>query len=145
MRTRSAARPKLLQLTGSEVYSAILPGNMLVAEALRPDIGSSPELNEAPRFSDFLQSQHLHAPTLRLIYRPNAVRFTFDNVPNFPEGWAGWTQYISADASVADIIEQLVDSVGATRVVVQGTKTSRVEYALQLRGEQGATATSRVR
>lgn len=80
--------------------------------------------------SDFLLTSHLHAPSLRLIYLPYELQVTFIHIPAFPEGW-GWRQWIGGETTVAEALEQLIETLGVRKVILHGAKTARVEYVLQ--------------
>jgi hypothetical protein len=94
-------------------------------------------------FSDFILSSHLHTPRLRLVCgAPGlAVRLRFAHVPEVYDGWDGRVCFLPAAADPAagatgsgstasELVEAVCDELGVRRVVLQGSKSARVEYAL---------------
>ncbi len=70
-------------------------------------------------------------PKLRLVYLPLSLDIVFRHVPEIPEGFQHlW--FVAAGMTAGDIIDTLIDELGIRRVVLMGTKSARVEYALEL-------------
>ncbi|PWN41049.1 hypothetical protein IE81DRAFT_315743 [Ceraceosorus guamensis] len=104
-------------------------------------------------FSDFALSSHLHAPRLRLVCgAPGlAVRIRFAHVPEIYDGWDGRVCFLPAPAALetgsvgagstaADLLEAVCDELGIRRVVLQGSKSARVEYGLASLPESPSSA-----
>lgn len=105
---------------------------------------STPPRADQPRtqFSDFVLTQHLQAPSLRLCYVPDAVRVEVRHIPGFAEGWHWEHLFLTADMTAAETVEAIVEELGVRKVVVQGHKTARVEYVIQMiDSKQGARFT----
>lgn len=94
-------------------------------------------------FSDFALSSHLHTPRLRLVCgAPGlAVRLRFAHVPEIYDGWDGRVFFVPAPwdgvgpasgsgTRVSEAVEAICEELGVRRVVLQGSKSARVEYAL---------------
>ncbi|SAM77134.1 related to Diaphanous protein homolog 1 [Ustilago bromivora] len=100
------------------------------------------DLSSPTAFSDFLLSSHLHTPRLRLVCGAPGlkVRLRFGHVPEIYDGWDQRTWFMPADAtipgasghgsSVAEVVEAVCEELGIRRVVLQGSKSARVVYAL---------------
>ncbi|KAJ1032638.1 hypothetical protein NDA16_000661 [Ustilago loliicola] len=100
------------------------------------------DLSSPTAFSDFLLSSHLHTPRLRLVCGAPGlkVRLRFGHVPEIYDGWDQRTWFLPADAtvlgatghgsSVAEVVEAVCEELGIRRVVLQGSKSARVVYAL---------------
>ncbi|SNX82525.1 related to Diaphanous protein homolog 1 [Melanopsichium pennsylvanicum] len=100
------------------------------------------DLSSPTAFSDFLLSSHLHTPRLRLVCGAPGlhVRLRFGHVPEIYDGWDQRTLFLPADASiqgatgsgstVAESVETICEEFGIRRVVLQGSKSARVVYAL---------------
>lgn len=100
------------------------------------------DLSSPTAFSDFLLSSHLHTPRLRLVCgTPGlSLRLRFGHVPEIYDGWDQRTWYLPADATsqgatgvgstVGEAIEAVCEELGIRRVVLQGSKSARVVYAL---------------
>lgn len=135
-------------LTCSYLQIALLDTILPIHDALQPtsEARSSetdarahePSISTSAKSSDFILSSHLHAPRLRLVYKPHVISVTLYHIPGFPEGWNRWRQYVSAEMTTSDALEQLMETLGVRKVIVQGTKTARVEYVLQVPGKDGA-------
>jgi len=88
------------------------------------------------QFSDFVLTQHLQSPSLRLCYLPNSVEVEFQHIPAFPEGWK-WKMFLSAEMTAGETVEAIVEELGVRKVVIQGHKTARVEYVVQVIDSSG--------
>lgn len=100
------------------------------------------EVASPTAFSDFLLSSHLHTPRIRLVCgAPGlSVRLRFAHVPEIYDGWDHLVWYLPADVSspgatgvgttVTEVIEAVCEEMGIRRVVLQGSKSARVVYAL---------------
>ncbi|SPO21738.1 related to Diaphanous protein homolog 1 [Ustilago trichophora] len=100
------------------------------------------DLSSPTAFSDFLLSSHLHTPRLRLVCGAPGlrVRLRFGHVPEIYDGWDQRTLFLPADATttgatgagttVAEAVEAVCEEFGIRRVVLQGSKSARVVYAL---------------
>ncbi|KAI5476137.1 hypothetical protein MNV49_000407 [Pseudohyphozyma bogoriensis] len=131
--------------TGAELEGLgdrLLSLDISVTEALSQADARRPPANTTnPQLSDFLLTGHLHSPLLRLVYLPSHVTtgVDFRNVPGFPD--CTWTQWAGAHSTVGELMESLVEELGIKKFLVQGTKTSRVEYCLQVAGADGEAKT----
>lgn len=94
-------------------------------------------------FSDFSLSSHLHKPRLRLVCgAPGlSVRLQFAHIPEIYDGWDGRVFFLPGPwdgvgpasgegTRVSEVIEAICEELGIRRVVLQGSKSARVEYAL---------------
>ncbi|CDW98870.1 hypothetical protein, partial [Sporisorium scitamineum] len=100
------------------------------------------DLSSPTAFSDFLLSSHLHTPRLRLVCGAPGlrVRLRFGHVPEIYDGWDQRILFLPADATtpgatgagstVAEAVEAICEEFGIRRVVLQGSKSARVVYAL---------------
>uniref|UniRef100_V5E7I8 Uncharacterized protein n=1 Tax=Kalmanozyma brasiliensis (strain GHG001) TaxID=1365824 RepID=V5E7I8_KALBG len=100
------------------------------------------DLSSPTAFSDFLLSSHLHTPRLRLVCGAAGlrVRLRFGHVPEIYDGWDQRTFFLPADAKspeaagvgslVTEVVEAVCEEFGIRRVVLQGSKSARVVYAL---------------
>ncbi|KAJ9477578.1 BNI1-related protein 1 [Pseudozyma hubeiensis] len=100
------------------------------------------DLASPTAFSDFLLSSHLHTPRLRLVCGAPGlrVRLRFGHVPEIYDGWDQRILFLPADAAtpgasgigstVAEAVEAVCEEFGIRRVVLQGSKSARVVYAL---------------
>ena len=105
---------------------------MLTASAAPPPV-SAPKPTR--NLSDFLLSQHLFAPSLRLVYLPYKLSLTFLTVPHFPERFK-WTTFLGAETTAVEALSQLIETLGVRKVALHGAKTAKVEYVLQMSGER---------
>ncbi|PWZ03137.1 hypothetical protein BCV70DRAFT_12160 [Testicularia cyperi] len=108
----------------------------------QPTTAQPQDLSSPTAFSDFLLSSHLHTPRLRLVCGASGlrVRLRFGHVPEIYDGWDHRVWYLPADSSVpgatgvgssvAEVIEAVCEEFGIRRVVLQGSKSARVVYAL---------------
>lgn len=95
-------------------------------------------------FSDFALSAHLHAPRLRLVCGAPGLhlRLAFVHVPEIPDGWSQRLWFLPApadDATAAgtgslasELIQAIIEELGIRKVVLQGSKSARVEYAVAI-------------
>lgn len=95
-------------------------------------------------FSDFALSAHLHAPRLRLVCGAPGlcVRLAFVHVPDIDDGWSQRLWFLPApsdDATASgtgsfasEVIEAVIEEFGIRKVVLQGSKSARVEYAIAI-------------
>lgn len=94
-------------------------------------------------FSDFSLSSHLHTPRLRLVCgAPGlSVRLRFAHIPEIYDGWDGRVLFLpapwdgigpasGAGTRVSEVVEAVCEEMGVRRVILQGSKSARVEYAL---------------
>lgn len=86
-------------------------------------------------FSDFVLSSHLHTPRLRLVCgSPGlSVRLRFAHIPEITDGWEDRVWFLAATrtgTTAAELVEGVCEELGIRRVVVQGSKSARVEYAI---------------
>ncbi|TKY84985.1 hypothetical protein EX895_006065 [Sporisorium graminicola] len=100
------------------------------------------DLSSPTAFSDFLLSSHLHTPRLRLVCGAAGlrVRLRFGHVPEIYDGWDQRILFLPVDATspgatgagstVAEAVEAICEEFGIRRVVLQGSKSARVVYAL---------------
>lgn len=114
------------------------------ADHAENDVQSQPtlDLSSSTAFSDFLLSSHLHSPRLRLVCGAPGlrVRLRFGHIPEIYDGWDHRTLFLPADpttpgasgigSTVADAVEAICEEFGIRRVVLQGSKSARVVYAL---------------
>lgn len=101
-----------------------------------------PNLTSPTAFSDFLLSSHLHTPRLRLVCGAPGlrVRLRFGHVPEIYDGWDQRSWFLPADptspgatgvgSTAVELVEAVCEELGIRRVVLQGSKSARVVYAL---------------
>lgn len=105
------------------------------------DPSSSTSIQPTPNLSDFLLSSHLHTPRLRLVSGSKnlKLRLRFAHVPDVEDGeeltWFLPSSESSSSSGASgrlssEIIESICNELGLRRVVLQGSKSARVEYAL---------------
>lgn len=82
----------------------------------------------------FAQTSHLQTPRLRLVCgAPGlSVRLQFAHVPEITDGWSRRLWFLSASSSAADVVDAVVEELGIRKIVLQGSKSARIEYALAL-------------
>ncbi|GAA5889934.1 hypothetical protein JCM5296_003653 [Sporobolomyces johnsonii] len=121
----------------------LLPPETTIEEALAAAGYETPSPHDSPRpdlgqrqFSDFVLTGHLHTPSLRLCFLPSSADVSFEHIPGFPEGWQ-YRLFLSAEMSAIETVEAIVEELSVRKVVVQGHKTARVEYVVQVRDAQG--------
>lgn len=128
--------------TDSRVCIGLIEPETTIQEALsttgiEPNQSTSPRPDQPQRqFSDFVLTQHLQSPSLRLCYLPNSVEVEFQHIPGFPEGWK-WKMFIAAEMTAGETVEAIVEELGVRKVVIQGHKTARVEYVVQIIDSNG--------
>ncbi|GAA6035972.1 hypothetical protein JCM8097_005193 [Rhodosporidiobolus ruineniae] len=123
----------------AQLDEGLLPDDLTVEQALAtagPEPPPSSSSAPTTAFSAFALTSHLHAPSLRLVYLPQAATVTFEHVPGFPEGWT-WTVFLAAGQTAGEVVECIVDELGVKKVLAQGHKTARVEYVVQVRDSKG--------
>ncbi|TNY19577.1 hypothetical protein DMC30DRAFT_400040 [Rhodotorula diobovata] len=86
--------------------------------------------DNSTQFSDFLLSSHLHAPSLRLVFTPNLVEFTFEHIPGLPEGFR-FRLFLGAETTAGETVEALMEELGVAKFAIQGHKSARIEYCVQ--------------
>ncbi|GAA5950997.1 hypothetical protein JCM3765_004650 [Sporobolomyces pararoseus] len=131
-----------------ELPLGLLGSELTIEQALQTtgvvdafSLSTSPRPDQPQRqFSDFVLTQHLQTPSLRLCYLPNAIEVEFQHVPGFRESWK-WKMFVSADMTAGETVEAIVEELGVRKVVVHGHKTARVEYVVQIVDPDQATQT----
>jgi diaphanous 1 len=119
-------------------------------ETLKPSARKPPHASANTRsvsaesgFSDFALSSHLHTPRLRLVCgAPGlSVRLRFAHVPEIYDGWDGRVYFLPAawdgispasgvGTTVSEVVEAICEEFGIRRIILQGSKSARIEYAL---------------
>lgn len=96
-------------------------------------------------FSDFALSAHLHAPRLRLVCGAPGLclRLAFVHVPEIQDGWSNRLWFLPAPSDTdspaagtgslaSELIQAVIEELGIRKVVLQGSKSARVEYAIAM-------------
>ncbi|PWN26924.1 hypothetical protein BDZ90DRAFT_261174 [Jaminaea rosea] len=86
------------------------------------------------RQSAFAHTSHLHSPRLRLVCgAPGlSVRLQFAHVPEITDGWSKRVWFLSTSSAASDVVEAVVEELGIRKIVLQGSKSARIEYALAM-------------
>ena len=104
-----------------------------LAGLLDPALSVADALSQTNQGADYARTAHLHAPILRLVYLPYALRITCVSVPEIPEGHElGHLVFVSARQTAAEVVDAIVDEFGIRRTIQLGVKQATVEYALSL-------------
>jgi hypothetical protein len=119
------------------IYLGLISSATTVGEALgraSPYIDSPFTGAASPtrQFSDFVKTSHLHSSALQLVYLPFKLSIEFLQTPGMNDGTA-FVTYFTVTMLVEELIESITDELGIPRVVVEGTKSARVQYDLQYR------------
>ncbi|SPO39803.1 related to Diaphanous protein homolog 1 [Pseudozyma flocculosa] len=127
----------------TDVFSHLRALNDTADKEVDPSAGPPAPSDAQPAFSDFLLSSHLHSPRLRLVCGAPGLRLRlrFGHVPEIYDGWQGRLWFLPAvhsaaagaigvGASASELVEAVCEELGVRRVILQGSKSARVVYAI---------------
>lgn len=117
------------------------PGILEPTSRIAPLLNTSDSYASLKAFAAFplTSSRLLHTPVLRLISRHPlySVSLAFLRIPEIDDGFE-WTVFFGKDASVEDVINNVVQELGLLKVLPSSRGGGQIEYALEVfSGNQG--------
>ena len=122
-----------------QAHLGVLELTSLVAPLLNKSI-SDPANSSLKQFSAFPLTARPRAPVLRLVSRHpfHSLSLVFLRIPEINDGFE-WTVFFGKDATVEDVISNVVQELGLFKLLPSSRGGGQVEYVLEvLSGNQGA-------